>query len=365
MATKRDQRFYGFVWRRMQAFHRAYRSPDPDAVLIEQCRNSVEVLLPELLVYERAVEGLCYFEYAYMTPYQRDQLFLETFNAVVKEKWPKRHMRGMGAATELAYPWVHPHLEFNVPEVRSAIRSARQHFDAMGLQYGVGLRCIVDEGILYNGAYGVPRPNQLTSHLALDALDTNREWLKERSHAPFEHGKVDARFLAENHVWHWAQERALEAVTAHVMAQHNRPKALARYLSLGVISEQEARVRLGDALVDESIAEYGPAKFAQNGGGSCVERTDRPACIGLAHDANDETCSTCPVAAECRGIRAKADAGMVAVTGFSNPRVDRAREGAKFRKRNSRAAKTPEHRAVVAAVLKQFREIFGPRFKRK
>jgi hypothetical protein len=358
VATKRDQRFYKRVLRRMQLRAQAARSPDPDAKLIEDIRHTREVLNPELFPTERELEGLCYGEYAYLTPSERDEVFAKEFNKAVKAGWAVHHIRGSGVAVELKHDWIHVPLDLEVPEVRSAIRNARQHYDALGLQYGPAIAYIVNAHVTYNGGHGLPRPNQLYSYIALDTLKQDDKYIRERF-VPFASGTADPRFLACNYVGHWGQDKALDAIEAYVRSEYHWLDALKRYWVEGLISEGETRRRFGDTFADRAIAAFGPARFHKNGGAEAPPRVDQRACLGVSFDPDSEMCADCPLQHRCKGITERVRLAQFAAHGVEDPRAEFQRQDTAARQRLSRARKQPEFKARAEAMEKHLADLMG------
>jgi hypothetical protein len=301
--------------------------------------------------------------YAYMSPYQRDEDFLRQYIDGVKALWGRHHHRKEGIDDELKYDPINSNFEMLTPELKSAIHAARQHMDALGLQYGPAIRFIISEKILYKGNYGIPAPNQIYSHLALAELEKNVEYVRERHVLPFK-GKADPRFLACNYAGHPPQVAALDEIQADIRQALNRPRALARYFAAGYISEEEARIRLGDDVVDEAVTEHGPARYAVNGGEFAL-RVDRPSCMGYAYDPIAATCIKCPVRLECVDFSETVRASQIEVTGTDNPPAVRTRVGATQRKRRERRKSTPEFKAEVERTRVELEKLMGIKIPRK
>lgn len=339
MGMQRGARFYSQMWKRMQLRAEAQRTGDPMAVLVEECRNSAEVLNPEVLAAEREIQGLCYFEYELLTPNQRDELFIKALNKAAGLLWEGRHVRGSGAAREIKYNWVHPVLELNTPEVRTAVRSARQHYDAMGLQYLPAIMWVGRAGIWFNGAYGIPRPNQLYSKAAISLLKMDEKWVRQRFE-PLSGDVVDPRFLAENFIGHRIQLKALEAIQQHVEGDSMSAHELAVFLRKGVISREEAGRRFGAHLLERAIEKAG-VDFSTTTEGDAKNVVDfgHPACLGLSYEATSKVCQECDFKTCCADITHRVRKRQIEIFGTDDPRKLRQREDAARRQRRCRNRK--------------------------
>lgn len=359
MGTKRNGRFYREALKRVRLRAEAKATGVPDDLLVEECRNSAEVLQPQVLVVERELQDLCYFEYAYLTPNQRDELFIKALNDAAKQLWSEHHARGSGVASELKYNWVDPVLELNTPEIRSAIRSARQHYDAMGFQYYPAIMWVGNAHIAYAGAYGIPRPNQLYSRSAMSLLKVNERWIRERSE-PFSNGDIDPRFLAGNFVGHSAQTKALDEIQKYVENSKWPAYDLAKYLREGAISRNEASRRFGASLLERAIEQAGSVRFMETGG-SVQNALDfgHPACLGLSYEPTSTVCQKCHFQARCSGVSNRVRARQLEIFGCEDPRKLRQREDAARRQRSSRNRRSPDAKRMAEIIRTEIMKIIG------
>lgn len=329
---------------------KARKHSNPEVAVVEECRAAQEWIVPKYLEEERKLQG-CWFEYQYLTAFQRNELYTKTYIEVFKALWPS--LGGMPEGFPEDATWSPVRAEFlrNSPEIMSALHRARQMADALGLPYNDAIRHVMQEGILVHGAYFLPRPNQMYCKTAINALSQDRDYLLQRDSRVLGPSS-DPRFLACHYGGDPPQLAALEAIQKDVQDVPTASKfnVLGHYLINGFISESEARRRFSADFVDGALAARGPALFKENvGNGGQFQ----PSCIGYAFDETAPECDKCPAVAICRELSQKVAASQVEVTGSLHPRQQRERLAARHRKRRERFRKTPEYQARVAAAQRE------------
>lgn len=335
------------IWdshQRVARLRAARLDPSSSIGFLEECRVIREFIDPKNLAHERVSDGRAWFKYGQLPLLQRNQLYTEAYVEASRDL-----QRTLGGAPGKApYNPVYPDFVRNSQGVMNVLSAGRQCADGLGMPYDSYCRAVIRALMLKQGHHNMPRPNQLAGAEAIELATAVREATLD-SHARTEHFNdgAEPRWMADSYRGDPVQVGALDALERRVRKEMHGPKLLGKYLTDGFVSEQEARDRFGDVMVDRAIRDHGPARFAVNGAGDLSAY--RPGCFGYAFEAGAKQCGGCPVQVHCERATKTVDCMQIAATGWLNPRLERERAGWRKRKRRERHRKTPEGAAAIEA----------------
>ncbi len=317
----------------MAGFRRAQRlaaakKVGPEALAQEQMVQAREWISPKDLDEEPELAASAYLPYAYMSAYERTQLFYSLYRKHYANKFERRTGRPpVGMSERLS--------GVEGGDFTSFWR-ARQRADALGVPYDhfvIEMMRDADD----NGTRELPRPNQLCSDGKLPKLIERMDELRNAGRFDPFAGHFDPRFYAANHVGDVQQVAALDWMEQQINSTGpaRKPALLHRFLQLQqVFPEAEAIRRFGQQLVDEAKAHRGGFTSRSPVTLPAVPPSD-PGCFGMFKDG-DVACGQCRVQPNCLERRAAVEDGVLERFGVWDVPKDRARSAATARKRRQR-----------------------------
>lgn len=325
----KDNRVYRHE--RTMALAKARLSPDTSVGEIAELVAARETIETETFANEADVNSSAYLNYRYMSAYERTDYFAERYQfwyAYHQEhsKWRigRRHTK-------------HALTAWSRREV-AAFWRARQHADAMGIPYDryfTGAFNYANE----KGWSKIPAPNQLYAPEIVGGVLEYWSTIQKDRRVELLPRDCDPRFFAENYVGDKVQIEALDAIQRDVESRGIAFSAglLSRYMrEEKVISEAEARARLGDVLVDEALDER--LRNAPRTDHALQQLTpSNPGCFGLYEVKPRPLCLQCPVAMACQDRVQAVEEAMVEKFGSTDPRATHERELARIRKERQRS----------------------------
>lgn len=346
----------------MAGFRRAQRMAaakkvGPDALAQEQMVQAREWIAPNDLDEEPELARSAHLAYRYMNAYERTQRFYESYRTYYRARFERRAARKPS----------------NFPERISGLEAgdftsvwrARQRADAMGVPYERFVIVFMEDADA-NGTRQLPRPNQLCSDSKLPLLIARLD--EQRANGVFDPfaGDFDSRFYAVNFVGDQQQLDALAWIEEKISKAGiaRKPVLLRRFMCVDqLISEAEATRRFGQELVDEAKAHRGGYTSRAPVALDAPRRSD-PACFGTRTEGN-ASCSQCPVAERCAGIRAKVEAGVQERFGVLDVPKERKRTAARNRKRRQRERERSEATMTDQELRRVLKEAGDPKVIKK
>lgn len=281
-----------------------------------------------LLMKEPALCDTCWVEYAYMTPLKRTQMFTHDFVSVFRRKWAQYFDYRTGSEKCPA----EEEFALNTPSEMTALWTARQHADAIGIPYMTYLLQVFEHAAQVEGHSRLLRPNQLYSDPQVAHVVAY--WGTHRQVASLDVEEWDERFMAANYTGDLAQRRLQDLIQERVKCE----LGVASYMIYRpIVPEAVARGRFGDELVDRAISMAGPVPAFS--WAAC--RPYVPSCLGLA--VNVESCKSCAFATLCATVGERTERQMEVVYGSSDPLADQRRTKNRERKQRQRMRERSRH----------------------
>lgn len=323
----RNEKFVKF--QRAVGISEAHRSSDPEAGPLAEMQLAHELLDSAYFEHEADLVTTAYMNYRYQTPYQRTESFMLEFQKWYAIKQMDDYGReGRRVKKDSLAMW-------SKREVASFWR-ARQHADALGMSYGPYITATMNRAVEL-GYKRLPAPNQLyTPELLSHAIAVHDNNSASRRYGLLPND-CDARFFAENFAGDLVQLAALDAIEADVrMAGVSKgARRLAQYMrERRLISEDEARRRLGSELVDAALTErlLNPPRIEHL---LVQERGSVPGCLGY-HRAINPVCGACPAVSACMDRAGKLTGLLQAKHGTAEVRALKIKEGNRERQQRRR-----------------------------
>lgn len=333
------------------------RQADSAKGKIEEMALAREILKPADLDEEASLATLAYLHYRYMTPFERTQEF-----ALQYQKWyaiKQRETRGrVGRRTHK------DHLAMWPNSYVTTLWRARQRADALGMPYDRYIISGMDRANKRGTSY-IPTPNQLYEDAVVADIEKDRDRLRKDGRIELLPRDCNPNFFSENYVADPVQVAARDAITAEILStgKSRRAAVLARYLrERRLISEADARQRLGNELVDAALDErlVNPVRMDQP-----IEQGAKPVpgCFGYHRSLPNTMCSVCPVVSTCIERGAVVETVLLKRHGTTDIHGSRTRE--QNRKRQQR--KRDRARAGATMTLQKekrvLRELGNPKLK--
>lgn len=234
----------------IRAIERARRSPNWVDRAVAEGVISHERINPEWLQEESAIINTALPPYRFMTPYERTDAFMREYIGLYPAKQQQLTGRKGRPITKISLPM------WSDREAAGFWR-ARQCADLLGMPYREYIRAAMDDAIAHNHKQ-LPSPNQLYTDRVFDSVRKVKTDLRASGRwGPL--GRVpDARYLVENYRAEPVQIAMRDLIQQEVIAtpKASRHRELRHYMrELRVIDEADARLRLGDELVDSALGE--------------------------------------------------------------------------------------------------------------
>jgi hypothetical protein len=354
MTIKRDQRLF-----RTEQITKARQSGDPNAGPIEEMQLAREVLDPTDFEQEAHLATKAHFENRYKTPYERTEAFMRAY-----QKWyAKRQERRHGKVGR----WV-PKLHLSMCSNRqiTCFWRARQHADLLGVPYEQYIISVMLRATDI-GAEELPAPNQLYGDDLQVYVAKDLAPKLASGTIPLMPRDCDPRLFAENYRGDPVQIAALDAIEAEVRkaGKSGQASELAWYMRQeGLISEAEARRRLGDELVDEALDErlLNPVRPSQL---IDPDTAIVPGCFGHRSTDKDTTCHACPVADACQERRDHVMGLLLDAHGTTDVKAKHNREIDRKRKQRQRDRKRLGKALTLQEEKRLLQELANPKLKEK
>ncbi|WP_342316127.1 hypothetical protein [Lysobacter sp. FW306-1B-D06B] len=337
----------------------AVKRADPEQGRIEEMCFAREILEPEDFDLEADLATLAYLDYRYMTPYERTEAFMLAY-----QKWyaiKQRDSRGrVGRRVQRAHLSAWPDARITM------FWRARQHADALGVPYGRYIIAAMNKAS-DDGTSELPAPNQLYSDDVVAHVSKQLAGLFKSGTIPLLPRDCNPRFFSENYTGDPVQRGALDAIEADIRktGKVNQAARLARYMRESrLISEDEARCRLGDDLVDAALGERlsNPVRPDQPLDEGVATR---PGCFGYYRSTPNTMCGSCPVVTACIERSAVVDRVLLERYGTLDIRGLRNREGDRKRKQRERDRKRAGMTMTLQEERRVLRELGNPKLKQK
>lgn len=343
---------------RTERLVRAKRAGVASGEMEEMCLAR-EILEPGDFEVEAMLATRAYLDYRYKTPWARTQDF-----ALAYQKWYAHHQ--LETRGEVGRRTQKHHLSMWPDRGITSLWRARQHADLLGMPYEwyviAAMRSARDRGTTE-----LPAPNQLYGAKVFADVERHlQEWQKANRFDVMPRD-CDPHFLEENFQGCPVQLAALDAIEKDIRSRpgSQRPERIADYMhSRRVISEFEARRRLGDDLVDEANG-TSPAARVRPKQQLDQSAPPRPGCFGLPHLSVDTMCASCPVADACAERAAAIDALLIDRHGTTEVRAARVREGNRKRKQRQRARQRSGASMTRQEHDRVLRELGNPKLEEK
>lgn len=335
----------------------AARLSDPDRGRFEENCFVHEVLDPADLELEAALATTAYMNYRYKTPFQRTEEFALQYQKWYEIKQKKRRGRAGRKAHKSALS-MYPNSQITM------FWRARQHADALGMPYDRYIIAVMDRANEL-GTTELPAPNQLYADDMVRHAAKELDVLCKARVVHLLPRDCDPRFFAENYVGDPVQIAALDAIEFEVRAlgMNSQAPRLSRYMrEQRLISEPEARRRLGDVLVDAALSErlLNPVRSLEPlpDGAHVV-----PGCFGHHSSSPASMCQDCPLAGACAEHVAKVETTLIQRHGTVNVKAMRVRERNRVRKQRERDRKRLGKTMTLQEQERLLRETGNPKLK--
>lgn len=301
-----------------------------------------EFIDSDLLAQERDLQSTRWIEYRYMNPLQCTQLFTELYDEMA------RHFHGKYFDT-MKVNDIQPikkNYASNGRREISQIWRARQEADRIGVPYRIFIRESMESMLTAEGHKKIPRPNQLYSVSPLKYVVS--KWKDLYGIEQLFRDEWDPKFFAEKYQGDPVQQAALQMLIERVQSSRHPEIGLRHFLvTAGAISEQEARRRLGDHLVDQALVGN---EVLVSDSPLIAPRQHVPACFGLSLDQSHTACSVCPVALSCIKVTGMIDEKLTERFGHVDVRDANRRAENRRRQQKCRARKrSPKNSQSCAA----------------
>lgn len=321
--------------------------PDRTARLVGEVALTRSWLDQHHLDAEPHLQDLMWVQYRYKTPLQRTELFAREYLAAYRRAYG-RHFDPVKVA--VLRPLADT-LAGCSPDEINALAHARAHADALGVPYDIYCDTVMEGHLASDKWQRPPRPNQMYGKLAPPRL-RDRPTSEETSARLFGED-WDQRFFAGGRSDDPIRQAALALMRRDVHAAPGKAQRLAEYLvERRALTEAEARLMLGNALVDEVI-EFGGRP---DGPGEPTSNAPTPPCYGFRKEADSPPCRVCPVRNGCAEVVEAAGRELVATTGSDNPRLARKRQQGADRQRRHRDRGRAENARKEAIVQRHYEE---------
>lgn len=271
-----------------------------------------------------------WIEYGYLTPLDRDALFLQEYIAAYRRSLVRR----LGPRRVRLINPLDPNLGRNHLTQVVHIRKARQVADELGIPYDLFLDLLM-EGKVGSGQWRrPPQPNQLLSGRHSRARLRGRPTWPE-SHARLLGPTWDERFRTWGGDLDPIQERLRLLIRGAVLSSPTPDIALKKYLEpTGPLSIERATAMFGRDMVDAAAG-----TVSRPGGASTPAPSAPyvPACIGhLRSGSEAPVCGGCTVRTACKSLGAIVVSATRRQLGTNDPRQKRVRLLARERQRRRR-----------------------------
>ena len=277
---------------------------------------------------EPELSELAFVPYRLKSVYQRTEEFATIFDAVFRE-YRERHW---AIETRLA-PRTQLHMWPDCDIV--ALWQARQHADLLGLPY----RYYIRQAFEYCQAAGYkrcPAPNQLWREPLRKAIEAaSKHGAGRIAYTEYRADVLHPMLLAENYRGHPIQVAAHDDLAAKVKQFPDFFKPGWILLHDQIMPEAEARRRLGEARVDNALAEYATCKPSTQRDPLPMNLEILPGCYGT-YRAMSDVCRVCMVASSCRVLDTNVRDTLTVHHGTDAPRAAKETSDATERKRRQR-----------------------------
>lgn len=319
-------------FKRARALNESSKSSDRIPKLLTQNAFLRETIDPEWLQEEKEILLTRWIEYRYMDPLECTQLFTELYEDAVREFYGKYF--DYSYRNQLR-PIQRTYARNNAREM-SQLWRARQEADRIGAPYGFFIRTAMESMLIGEGHKNIPRPNQLYSDRPLRFV--GNKWFELESVEVLFRDNWDERFFANSYCGDPVQEAALALLVNRVNGSPHPERALRNYLQAPyAISEHQARLRLGDSIVEKALEGIASPAIAAP---TTALRRFAPACLGLSLNEGHSACKSCFAVSACRQATAAVDKDLIARFGSVDPRATKLRADNRERQRRCREKKS-------------------------
>lgn len=326
--AKRKPRRNTRHWTQALAIGKAYKSGDERQIAKEELVLARTVVPAQHFDAEPDLIETAFVPYRLTSPYQRTQEFGRIFNELYRE-YRKRYWA--------KDTWLHPRVFlYSWPDGDIvALWQARQHADLLGLPYRYYLSQAF-EHCFAAGYQRCPAPNQIWREPIVKAVESAaKKGVELAAFKEYRPGVLHPMFLAENYRGYPVQVAAHDDLVAKVKQFPVTFKLGSILAKDKTMPESIARERLGDAWVDNALAEYLPFNSRVVGETLPHDEAPKPGCFGTYRAASD-VCQKCPIVESCQTLRADIGATLTAQYGSEAPRASKQTSDATARKRRQR-----------------------------
>lgn len=333
------------------------RLVDPATAQIEEMALARELLTSEDVNAEVYLSTTAYLDYRYKTPYQRTQDFMRKY-----QKWYANKQAHRGGRSR----WMRwGNLSMCRDRDFTCFWRARQHADLLGVPYDRYILSVMNRDI-ERGTTELPAPNQLYSDGLARYVEKELAPLRKSGTIGLLPLDCNPRFFAENFIGDSVQLAALDAIEADVRdaGKVNQVGKLHYYMrQRRLISEHEARRRLGDAMVDAALSER-PPSIERPWQPLATQDVACPGCFGC-HQSSSPVCSSCPFAVQCVERARQVDGLLLERHGTLDVRALRVRAGNRKRKKRQRERARAGATMTLQEEKRLIRELGNPKLKEK